>query len=388
MEKRISDSTKKILVYALLIFGVLGFVFWEQEWDKEEPMFPPAYVSPDTVGETAQSEGTGVEQESVAVVAERLSIPWEIVFLPDGDMLVTERPGTLIRIGRDGAVIPISGVRHVGEGGLLGLALHPDFTENKLIYLYLTTTEGSGVENRVDRYRFEGNELTERTPILGGIPGAIYHDGGRIAFGPDGYLYIATGDATREQLAQDKESLAGKILRLDEDGSIPRDNPFGTAVYSYGHRNVQGLAWDDRGNLWATEHGRSGIRSGYDELNRIERGGNYGWPTVEGDERHDGMIAPVIHSGATTTWAPSGAAYSGGSIFFSGLRGEALYEAKLDVDRIGVEELRTHLQGEYGRIRAVVAGPDGRLHLSTSNTDGRGNPQEEDDRILRVDPSS
>ena len=314
------------------------------------------------------------------IVAENLAIPWEIVFLPDGDLLVTERPGTLKRIGNDHRAYAIKGVAHVGEGGLLGAALHPQFYDNHWVYLYLTTRTGDGLANRVERYRLENDRLAERTLIIEGIPGASNHDGGRIAFGPDGYLYITTGDAGSSRLAQDRDSLAGKILRLGDDGSVPADNHFGTAIWSYGHRNPQGLAWDDTGRLWATEHGRSIPFSGYDELNLIEKGKNYGWPTIQGNESGTGMERPMIHSGASDTWAPAGAAYRNGSIFFGGLRGEALYEVEI---RSGEINLNTHLHNEFGRIRAVVAGPDGFLYISTSNTDGRGDPLPGDDKIIK-----
>jgi glucose/arabinose dehydrogenase len=223
--------------------------------------------------------------------------------------------------------------------------------------------------------------LSERTVILADIPGAQFHDGGRMAFGPDGLLYITTGDAGNGANAQDRNSLAGKILRLKDDGSIPSDNPFGTL----GHRNPQGLAWDDAGRLWATEHGRSGARSGFDEINLIEAGKNYGWPDSEGDETADGVIAPVRHSGASATWAPAGAAFFDGSIFFTGLRGEALYEARLHEREI--ESFTAHFAGEFGRLRAAVLGPDGFLYITTSNTDGRGRPRSDDDKIIKVDPA-
>ncbi len=324
---------------------------------------------------------------SVSVVAEGLDIPWSIAWLPSGEMLVTERPGTLRRIMPDGQrSYPIQGVMHRGEGGLLGLALHPDFPSNRWLYLYLTTAAGGGLANRVERYLFAEDGLTERTVILEGIPGAANHDGGFLGFGPDGYLYVTTGDAGNPDSAQDTASLAGKILRIADDGSIPPDNPFGNAVYSYGHRNPQGLAWDERGRLWSTEHGRSGIRSGYDELNRIERGGNYGWPVLQGDEEGEGMIAPVLHSGPDTTWAPASAAFLNGSIVFGGLRGRALFESMLPEEE-GMPVLRRHLDGAYGRIRFAGVGPDGMLYLTTSNTDGRGDPVAGDDRILRVDPA-
>jgi len=320
-------------------------------------------------------------ESTIEIIADNLQIPWEIVFLPDGDLLVTERPGTLKIIGKEGRVYTIDGVEHVGEGGLLGLVLHPQFQENHWIYLYFTTRNGESLTNRVERYRFKENRLSEKKSIIDNIPGASYHDGGRITFGPDGYLYITTGDAGSSNLAQDINSLAGKILRLKDDGSIPPDNPFGNAVYSYGHRNSQGLAWDDQGQLWATEHGRSGI----DELNLIEKGKNYGWPIIQGDETRVGMESPVAQSGSNETWAPAGLAFWDNSLFFGGLRGEALYEAKIINDK--QVDLIIHFRNEFGRIRAVILGPDGYLYITTSNTDGRGDPYPNDDKIIRINPS-
>lgn len=338
------------------------------------------------VGNDTEFRTVGESPESATkIVADNLRIPWEIVFLPDGDLLVTERPGIIKRIGKDGQTYTIEGVKHVGEGGLLGMALHPQFLENRWLYLYFTTNIGNGLKNRVERYRFEGNRLSEKTIIISNIPGAAYHDGGRIIFGPDGYLYITTGDAGSSNVAQDINSLAGKILRLKDDGLIPPDNPFGNAVYSYGHRNSQGLVWDDKGRLWATEHGRSGISSGFDELNLIEKGKNYGWPVIQGDERKKGMVSPIVQSGPNETWAPAGASFWDNSIFFAGLRGASLYEAKiLDGDRVS---LKAHFRQEFGRIRAVVLGPDGYLYITTSNTDGRGNINPNDDKIIRINPS-
>jgi glucose/arabinose dehydrogenase len=339
---------------------------------------------PDTDTASQQQNDTGTS--AVSVIIDNLTIPWEIVFLPDGDMLVTERPGRLVRISEERTVIPIAGVAHRGEGGLLGMALHPDFERNALIYLYLTTAEAGGLTNRVERYRLEGNTLVERTVIIENIPGSSFHDGGRIAFGPDGLLYITTGDAGNEGSAQDSGSLAGKILRVTADGSIPSDNPFSTAVYSYGHRNPQGLAWDSAGRLFATEHGRSGVRSGFDEVNLIVKGGNYGWPEIEGDEVANGMFPPLAHSGSDTTWAPSGAAVVGSRLFFAGLRGEALYEASLRGNE--VTGVVAHLSGTYGRLRTVTLGPDGFLYLLTNNTDGRGTARSGDDTIIRIDPKT
>jgi glucose/arabinose dehydrogenase len=334
--------------------------------------------------EPAVAEQEKQPQPAVAVVATGLAIPWEIAFLPDGSLLVTERPGRLLKITNNRTVIPVQGVRHIGEGGLLGLAVHPDFSRNHWLYIYLTTSQGSGLRNRVERYRLDGEHLAEREVILDNIPGAQYHDGGRLAFGPDNLLYITTGDAGSEANAQNKESLAGKILRLTDEGDIPPGNPFGSAVYSYGHRNSQGLAWDAAGRLWATEHGRSGVRSGFDELNLIEPGKNYGWPDIQGDERAAGMVSPVIHSGASDIWAPAGAAILGDSIFFAGLRGASLYEVQLN--GFSAENLTAHFASQFGRLRAVVVGPDGQLYITTSNTDGRGQPQAGDDKIIRINP--
>ncbi|NOS68122.1 MAG: PQQ-dependent sugar dehydrogenase [Candidatus Peribacteraceae bacterium] len=348
---------------------------------------PLTQQSSSSVGSSSVSSAVS-DQHEPEVIADHLNIPWDIAFLPGGDLLVTERPGTLLRIGADKKTYSIDGVRHVGEGGLLGIALHPNFADNHFLYLYMTTRSGENLVNRIERYRFENDELTDRVEILTGIPGAQNHDGGRIEFGPvDEKLYITTGDAGQSNLAQDKNSLAGKILRINDDGSIPGDNPFGNAVWSYGHRNSQGIAWDANRRLWSTEHGRSGVQSGYDELNLIDKGGNYGWPHTEGPTTRDGVRSPMLQSGADSTWAPASAAYFDGSIYFGGLRGEALYEAVIRPDG-GQPLLKTHFHGEFGRVRTVRTGPDGLLYLTTSNRDGRGSPAADDDKIIRVNPAS
>lgn len=327
------------------------------------------------------------EQESV-VLARNLSVPWALAFLSDGSRLVTERTGSLARVTDAGVTerIAVPDVQIGGEGGLLGLALHPRFTENRLLYLYVTHETDTGTQNRVVRYRYAAGALTDEVVVLDGIPGARYHDGGRIAFGPDGYLYVTTGDAGTEANAQSRDSLAGKILRITDDGGVPADNPFGTVVYSYGHRNPQGLAWDASGQLWSTEHGRSGLWSGYDELNRIVPGGNYGWPEVQGDEERDGMISPVVHSGSDTTWAPASLAYRDGTLYWGGLRGEALYAARVEGD--GVRGVEAHFERVYGRLREVAVGPDDQLYLTTSNTDGRGRARDGDDRVMTFSPGA
>lgn len=337
------------------------------------------------VQEGVQSNIIPSNTEDIKIVAQNLNIPWEIAFLPTGDMLVTERSGKLLKIGSETKVIKeIEGVKHIGEGGLLGLTLHPNFLLNNFIYLYSTTQDAGRISNRVERYRFSNDTLSERRVILDGIKGSVNHDGGRIAFGPDGYLYITTGDAENPHLAQDKNSLNGKILRIKDDGSIPPDNPFGNAVYSRGHRNPQGLTWDKDGTLWETEHGPSGTETGFDEINLINKGANYGWPEVRGGQSYEGFVSPVMQSGPKDTWAPAGMTYLNNSLFFAGLRGEALYEAKITKEN--KLNLITHFKQRFGRIRTVVLGPDGFMYLTTSNRDGRGLVKEGDDKIIKINP--
>jgi glucose/arabinose dehydrogenase len=319
-------------------------------------------------------------------VAEKLEIPWEISFLPDKSLLVTQRPGKLVRImPSDKKVITVQDVTQKGEGGLLGLALHPQFATNHWLYLYHTTQTATGLFNTVERFTFDisNNTLSEKKIIIDNIPASTFHDGGRIAFGPDHMLYITTGDAEHQDNAQDTNSVSGKILRLNDDGSIPADNPFHNPVYSYGHRNPQGLAWDSEGNLWETEHGPSGTDTGNDEVNLIEKGGNYGWPVIKGTQTHRGMIPPVIESGKSETWAPAGAEIFRNTLFFTGLRGESLYAASIQGKQLG--KLIAHFQKEFGRLRIVKLDPDQQwLYLATSNTDGRGKAQPGDDKIMRV----
>ncbi len=364
-----------IIIIVLLTAGLL-YIFRGQIFQQ---FYKPATAPlQEEVEIEDEREAIKVEEKDVEIIAENFQIPWEVAFLPDGVLLVTERSGTLRSIGKEERIYIIEGVEHIGEGGLLGMALHPQFSENRWIYLYLTTKVGNRLENRVERYRLEDAHLLEKTIIINNIPGAAIHNGGRIAFGPDGYLYITTGDAGSPNLAQDINNLAGKILRLKDNGSIPPDNPFGNAVWSYGHRNPQGLTWDDKGRFWATEHGAIA----HDELNLIEKGKNYGWPVIQGDEKKEGMENPIIQSGPIETWAPAGIAFWNGSLFFGGLRGETLYEAKIIGERR--VSLKTHLRQEFGRIRAVVLGPDGYLYITTSNTNGRGRPRSGDDKIIRI----
>ncbi|MEN9407500.1 MAG: hypothetical protein RLZZ455_716 [Candidatus Parcubacteria bacterium] len=352
-----------------------------------------------------QSSPTPDSQEVVAnpvtTIATGLSTPWALAFLPDGDLLVTERDGTVKIIRKttgldDAPLLTIDDVKQIGEGGLMGIAIHPSFPQKPYIYFdYTYSQNGSNTANRVVRYTFKNNRFSDKKIIVDAIPGAANHNGGRIKFGPDGYLYITTGDSEAPSLAQSATSLAGKILRIDENGNAAKGNPFtgtfGTPqsrnnlVYSLGHRNPQGIAWDSEGNLWETEHGRS-LPSGLDEINLIEYGKNYGWPTIQGDENKDGLITPVKSSGVSTTWAPSGAVFFGDSLFFTGLRGQTLYEAVIKNNT--VTEIKEHFKGTFGRLREVILGPDGMLYITTSNRDGRGIPSAEDDRVIKINPEN
>lgn len=320
------------------------------------------------------------------IIAQDLNTPWSIVKLDEDSFLISERGGIIKKVEANGKTTAIASIKEASEreeGGLLGLALHPDFSENNYIYMYLTYVGNDNNKlNKVLRAKYVADEIEDMVSILDNIPGAIYHNGGRITFGPDKNLYIATGDARNGESAQDLNSLAGKILRVDENGKSLADNPYGNEIYSYGHRNVQGLAFDNKGRLWATEHGRSGALSGLDELNLIEAGKNYGWPDIEGDEEKEGMAKAIVHSGADTTWAPSGATFLNNYIYFVGLRGEALYQADIrDIDNV---EIKEHFKGEFGRLRDVIVGDNSSLYIISNNTDGRGEPKEGDDKLIKI----
>lgn len=327
----------------------------------------------------SQNNVSTKKYDDIEITVENLEVPWDMAFLPNGSFLVTERPGR-VQLVSENSVIQIANISEVkrnGESGLHGVTIDPEFDSNKFVYLYYTySSNGQNTLNKVVRYRFENNSLIEDRVIIDEIPGAIFHDGGRIRFGPDNYLYVTTGDAREPSLAQDRNSLAGKILRLTRNGEVPPDNPFESPVYSYGHRNPQGIVWDDSGQLWATEHGESA----HDEVNRIRAGGNYGWPEIEGSETRNGMITPVLESGSDT-WAPAGMDFLNGKLYFVGLRGAALYSFEPGNPSETFEKM---YEGEYGRLRNAVFYENG-LYVSTSNRDGRGVPQGADDKIIRLD---
>jgi len=342
--------------------------------------------------------GTSVTIDTDVVVT-GLETPWAIDFAPDGRIFITERPGR-IRIVKNGQLLDepwtTIDVAPGGESGLLGLALDPEFQNNGLVYLSYTYVDQEGNStNRLVRMRDDqsSDKGTLDGILIDGVRGASNHDGGRLRFGPDNKLYWTMGDAQDSDLAQDISSLNGKILRLNPDGTIPDDNPFpNSIVYSYGHRNPQGLAWQPgTGRLYSTEHGPSGFQgSGQDEVNCIEAGKNYGWPIIYGDKTQSDMVTPVIQSGSSETWAPAGATFVvggpwDGSLLFVGLRGQSLYRLTLDDhDPFKVLSFERLLVGEFGRLRDVAQGPDNAIYVLTSNRDGRGRPSEGDDKLLRL----
>lgn len=351
-------------------------------------------------GEVTSSPQTGV-QFKVEKVIGGLEVPWSIVWAPDGRMIFTERAGR-VRVYENGALraqplFVVPDVEQTGETGLMSVALHPQFSTNQFIYLsYGYGNRGSRV--RVVRYRETPQGFVDRKVIIEDIPAAQFHAGCRIRFGPDGKLYITTGDATDRQLAQKLDSIAGKTLRLNDDGTVPQDNPFvgqqnaRPEIWTLGHRNAQGLDFQPDSNLmFQTEHGPSGFDGpgGGDEVNIVEKGKNYGWPIIHHTQTKAGLESPLLEY--TPACAPaSGMFYRGsvfpkfkGNFFFGCLRGEMLIRVALDGRRVVGQE---GVVKEYGRIREVAEGPDGYLYFSTSNKDGRGKPTNDDDRIMRLVP--
>ena len=314
------------------------------------------------------------DQEDVEVLIENLDTPWAIDFLPDGRMIFTERPGRVnILDDEEKVIVGELDVTEISESGLAGIAVDPDFKYNYYVYLYYTYEKDGEIKNRVSRFALL-YALMNETILLDNIPAARFHDGGRIEFGPDEKLYITIGDATKPSSAQDIDSVSGKILRMNKDGSIPKDNPFDNYVWSYGHRNPQGLAWHPiTGELYEAEHGP--IRN--DEVNKIVKGGNYGWPR-ECDEVGD-FINP-IRCFTEFTLAPAGIAFYKNDLYIAGLRSTQLRRIVFDNDEILKEEA---LFSNLGRIREVTE-YDGYLYISTSNKDGRGTPKINDDKIIRI----
>ena len=355
-------------------------------------------------GEVASAQGSAGQalQFRVETVASDLEVPWDMVFTPDGRIFFTERPGR-VRVIEQGQLrsqplLTIADVEATGESGLMAITLHPQFASNGWLYLAYAYNSG-GQRVRVVRFREAKVVLTDHTLIIENIPAARNHAGTALGFGPDGKLYVTTGDATERNLAQQLDSLAGKTLRLNDDGTVPPDNPFvkqagaRPEIWSYGHRNAQGLAWQpDTGSQFQTEHGPSGFDGpgGGDEVNVVESGKNYGWPLVHHQEPRPGTEPPLLEY--TPAVAPANAMFYGGSafpdfrgnFFFACLRGQCLIRVQLDGRRVINQERL--LENQYGRLREVAEGPDGAIYFSTSNRDGRGRPSADDDRIMRLVP--
>ncbi len=386
-------KTRSLVIIGIIVILAVSVIYVSLVYNQEIKL-SSGMMQSDEKPEPQHISGFKIE-----TVAENLTIPWSIDWLPDGTTLFTERNGNLRAI-QNGELLqePLLtlGVG-AGEGGLLGVTVDPDFEQNNYIYLYYTYTEFTTTLNKIVRYQVNDGAVTEDKVLIDGIPGASYHDGGRIQFGLDGKLYITTGEAGNPDLAQDLNSLGGKILRINSDGTIPEDNPWeNSPIYTIGHRNPQGIDWDESGNLVATEHGPSGWRgSAHDEINLIIPGENYGWPDVIGDETAEGLQNPILHTG-DDTWAPSGAEfYNGdkipqwsGKYFVATLRGSHLHMIDFDLENNIVISHEKLFQDEFGRLRDVQTGPDGYLYILTSNQDGRGTPSSNDDRILRIVPSS
>jgi glucose/arabinose dehydrogenase len=380
--KRSAPCLIAVAVAACALFVLAGC--GEDEPSITSPTTSTPAEEVDAARESDGRELLRAPEARLETVATGLEVPWELAFLPDGSALVTERPGRVRRLSPEGeldpepvAEIPVAAV---GEGGLLGLAIDPEFQRNGFVYLYRTTDTG----NEVVRYRFADGELTDEVVILDGIAAAAIHDGGRLHFGPDDRLYISTGDAGDEGLAQE-DGLNGKLLAMDP-GSYRSDGT-GNAieVVSTGHRNPQGFDWHpDTGQLYENEHGPEG----FDEVNVIEQNGNYGWPEAVGSD-HEGYTAPIAvydesiaPSGSTFVHLP-GSEWTG-DYLMGALVGEQIRRVGVDGAEVTVNE--PLFEGELGRVRTVVEGPDGALYALTSNRDGRGSPTAEDDRIVRIIP--
>lgn len=359
---------------ALLVVAFLGPVAACSGDDKES-----AASSQSSVPTGGAPAAASVKVTVAGTVATGLDVPWGLAFMPDRTALVAERDTAKVKLISGSKVTEVGTIEDVNgssEGGLLGLAVDPDFANHPNVYAYYSSNQN---DNRIARLTWSGGRLTDQQVILTGIPMSPIHNGGRLAFGPDGYLYAGTGDGSQRDNSQNPGSLGGKILRITRDGKPAPGNPNPSSpVYSLGHRNVQGLAFDDKGRLYAAEFGQNE----WDELNYITAGSNYGWPAAEGIAHMDGFTDPIAHW-HTDEASPSGIAFAQGTIFMASLRGSRLWAIPAaDGRRTG--EPHAFFTGEFGRLRTVVTAPDGSLWLSTSNTDGRGDTRDGDDRILRL----
>ena len=372
-------ENKKIVAFFAIVLIIAGGAYWYYSRNTNVP------------------ENGSLQYE---ILAEGLDVPWSMDVSQDGGIFFTERGGK-VRLLEKGEVntlysMEVKAQENV-ESGLLGLTLHPDFPEDPRVLIYYTYTKQDGTPwNRISWFNYSGMELHNEEVFLDNIPAGDIHDGGRVKFGPDGKLYVATGETGEGELAQDLNSLAGKILRYNIDGTVPEDNPFeGSPIYSYGHRNPQGLAWHpETGELYVTEHGPSGENFwfAHDEINLIKPGSNYGWPQVIGNSENPDYTDPIFHTGEET-WAPSGATFLDdpdsswhGRLFVANLRGTSIRMIYFSPPDHTEVSLNTPIFEDFGRIRTVVQGPDDHLYFCTSNRDGRGDPRDRDDVIVRILP--
>jgi glucose/arabinose dehydrogenase len=349
----------RIFFVILLVFGLWGCSNSREE-GKEVNVPITASIIPDS-----------------EVLSSYLNVPWDIAKV-DKSFYISERGGRIIFIDENGkkSVMPLKlkkDVSEFGEGGLLGFILHPDFKTNQIAFIYHTYQQSGKIFNRIVQVQKVGYEWVENKELLNGLPGARIHNGGRLEIGPDGKLYATVGDADFPDSAQNINVLSGKILRMNLDGTIPSDNPFKNSyVYSYGHRNPQGITWTETGDLFSAEHGARG----FDEINQIKAGQNYGWPTVQGDETRAGLVPPIFHSG-NSTWAPSGLTYDKGKLYVAGLAGQQLRVFDLQTNQ------SYPLYKNVGRLRDLLV-DNGIMYIITNNTDGRGIPDRDDDHLLRI----
>jgi glucose/arabinose dehydrogenase len=357
----------KGIKYFLLLLALTGCSLEDSQNSREQK------------NNTIDEEAIETISTTVDVLATNLHIPWTIT-KHDETFYLTQRDGQIIEtVGGSGSVKTqqlsvTKDVLHEGEGGLLGFVLTPNFDFTQQAIAYHTHVQDNVTQNRVVVLQKDGDTWKETKVLLEGIPGGQIHNGGRMRIGPDGMLYITTGDSGDSELAQNKNSLAGKILRMNLDGTIPKDNPFPNSyVYSYGHRNPQGLAWDEEGRLYSTEHGQTA----HDEINLIKPGQNYGWPVIQGDEEAPGMISPLFHTGEDT-WAPSGIDYNNGKLYIATLRDSRIRSFDLTTQSVDI------VHENSGRMRDVYI-EDSRLFAITNNRDGRGQPRKDDDKLLKID---
>ncbi|MFS0863148.1 PQQ-dependent sugar dehydrogenase [Fredinandcohnia sp. 179-A 10B2 NHS] len=367
-------STYLILLGVILIAGVSFSLFSNDDTTVE-----------DNKG-LYQNDADEVSKEAVEVVAaddgsinaNHLYIPWTIN-KSGSSFFLSQREGSVIQIDGEFGLVEVQDVtvsediHQEGEGGFLGFTLAPDFDTSKMAFAYHTYQKDGKTLNRIVSLKLDDNKWNEEAVLVDGIPGGEINNGGRILVGPDGMLYATTGDTGKGENAQSLKNLAGKILRMELDGDIPKDNPYNNSyIYSFGHRNPQGLAWDNKGKLYSSEHGESG----HDEINLIEAGKNYGWPTIQGDEEKDNMVKPLLHSG-DSTWAPSGMAFKDGKLFIASLAGKKIFTYDIATSKMN------DFFGDAGRLRDVMIERD-ELFTITNNHDSRGNPNEKDDRLLQI----